>query len=107
MRLQLFTQYLENTVDKLKPLKLTLKWQLRGTVLVVQGVRIHFPMQGTWVRSLVQCRGHKFNATSHLSLHAATTEPLCSRDCVPQLEKGRASNEDPVQPKKRRKKQGS
>ena len=50
MQLQLFTQsVIENIVDKLKPLKLTLKWQLRGTFLVVQWLRIHLPMQGTQV----------------------------------------------------------
>ena len=58
MQLQLFTQsVVENIVDKLKPLKLILKWQLRGTFPVVQWLRICLPMQGTWVRSLVQSRG--------------------------------------------------
>ena len=91
MQLQLFTQYVvENIVDKLKPLKLILKWQLRGTSLVVQRLRIRLPMQGTWVRSLVQSRGHRFNATRKLSLYAVTTEPLCSRDHALQLEKARA-----------------
>ena len=102
MQLQLFTQsVIENIVDKLKPLKLTLKWQLRGTFLVVQWLRIHLPMQGTRVWSLIQCRGHRFNVTRQLSLYAATTEPLCSRDCVPQLKKARAQQRRPSAAKKK------
>ena len=64
------------------------KW----TLLVVQWIRIHLPMQGIWVPSLVlkdsTCHGatnlmHNYWAHSRacelqlLSLHVATTEPTC------------------------------
>ena len=39
----------------------------QGTSLMVQQLRIHLPMQETWVQSLV----------GQLSLHDATTEPVC------------------------------
>ena len=37
------------------------------TSLVVQGIRIHLPMQGTWIQSLVQ----------EDSLYERATEPRC------------------------------
>ena len=82
-----------------------------GASLVAQWLRIHLPMQGTWVRALVQedttCCGatkpvrHNYWACapqpmSHnywarmpqlLSLHAATTEAHTPRACAPQQEK--------------------
>ena len=42
------------------------------TSLVVQWMRIHLPMQGTWVQSLVQKIPH---AAEQLSLSTTTTEP--------------------------------
>ena len=50
---------------------------LYGTSLVVQWFRIHLPMQGTWVQSLVQ-----EDPTCH-----GATKPSCSRACVLQPEK--------------------
>ena len=87
--------------------------------LVVQWLRIHLPVQGTWVRALVQefptCRGvtksvsHTYwspcawspcsvtrETTAMRSSHTATRSSPCS----PQLEKKPVhSNEDPTQPK--------
>ena len=60
---------------------------LRGTSLVVQWLRIHLPMQGTRVPSLVgELRSHVLQA---------------SRALVLQLEKPACPNKDPVQPKKK------
>ena len=65
-----------------------------GAFLVVQGLRIHLPMQGMWVLSLV--RGTKIpHATEQLSPCATTTEPGSSGVCGPQLERSPRRNEDP------------
>ena len=78
------------------------KWA--GTFLVVQWLRIHLPMQGMQVRSLVGelrshvPRGNKADAPQLLSLCAATTEPTCSGACMPQLERSphATTREEPV-----------
>ena len=46
--------------------------RLRGTSLVAQWLRIRLPMQGTWVRALVQ---EDLHAVEQLSPCATTTEP--------------------------------
>ena len=51
---------------------MTLKERL-GTSLVVQWLRIHLPMQGAWVRSLVR----------ELSPHALELSSCNERSCVP------------------------
>ena len=80
------------------------------TSLVVQWLKIHLPMQETWVQSLVQedstCHG-KTKPQSHIHwAHAPRTYTL-QQEKLPQwkahalqLEKACTSNEDPVQPKK-------
>ena len=54
-----------------------------STSLVVQCLRIHLPMQGTWIQSLVVVERCEYTKISHameqLSLHTATREPKCSR----------------------------
>ena len=99
-----------------------------GTSLVVQWLRIHLPMQGTWVRSLVQedstCHGATKPVPQLLSLSSRAWEPqplkpgslepmLCNKrshcqekpvqhgqssPCSLQPEKGLCSDKDPVQP---------
>ena len=63
-----------------------------GGSLVVQQLRIHLPVQGTWVRSLVQedstcCGAAKARVPQLLSLHAATT--VYEREVRPRSELGR------------------
>ena len=55
------------------------------TSLVAQWLRLHLPMQGTRVPSLVrELRSHMLQGNEALS---ATTEPVCSRARMPQLER--------------------
>ena len=59
------------------------EWQQGGTSLAVQWLKIHLPMQGMWVQSLVgELRSHIPGATN---LCAATAEPACcnNRVCAP------------------------
>ena len=86
--------------------------------LVVQWLRIHLPMQGTWVQSLTgKLRSHvpqsnEAQAPPLLRPHAAVTarrgpqsrppkqeKPPQGVACMRQLEKSPRSNEDPAQPK--------
>ena len=63
--------------------------------LVVQWLRIRLPIQGTRVRSLVrQLRSHM--PQGNLSLHTASTEPVCSGAHAPQLESPYAATPEPV-----------
>ena len=62
-----------------------------GTSLVAQWLRIHLPMQGTWVQALVQedptCRGATKSVATKpqlLSPSATTTEARAPRACAPQ-----------------------
>ena len=56
-----------------------------GTSLVVQWLRIHFPMQGTHVRSLVRelrfymSQGSKACELQRLSPHTSSWEPTCHK----------------------------
>ena len=65
-----------------------------GTSLVFQWLRIHLPMQGTQVQSLVQkdptCLGatKPVHTTTEPTHHVPTyMKPMCSRDHAPQQEK--------------------
>ena len=66
---------------------------LSGTSLVVQWLRIHLPMQGTWVRSLVgELRSHMpWGNEAHMSplLSPHALEPAChnERSCVKKKKK--------------------
>ena len=69
----------------------SLRQLYHGTPLVAQWLRIHLPMQGTWVRSLVWEEPTCHGATKpvHHNYWAGTLEPV-SHDywaCVPQLPK--------------------
>ena len=57
----------------------TLKRRKSGTSLVAQWLRIHLPMQGTWVRSLVQedTTCHGATKTVHHNYWDCTLEPVC------------------------------
>jgi len=62
---------------------------MRGTSLVVQLLRIHLPMQGTWI-PVPGWRTKVPYASGQLNPHAATTDPTQSGACVPQLERSAA-----------------
>ena len=66
--------------------KLLVKNRMDWTSLAAQWIRIHLPMQGIWVCSLVWEKPH---AIGQLSLHVATTEPVLRS-------KRSYSNEKPV-----------
>ena len=60
-------------------MKLIIKKNQLGTSLVAQWLRIHLPIQGTWVRSLVQKIPHAAEqlspCTKLLSLRSRAREP--------------------------------
>ena len=83
---------------------LKIRWVGSGVSLVAQWLRIHLPVQGTWVWVLVRedltCRGatepvrHYYWACTlepmshnYWSPHATTTEARAPRTCAPQQEK--------------------
>ena len=102
-----------------------LKDQKRGTSLVVQWLRIHLPMQGTWVWALVQedaiCHGatkpvchnywslhtlgpasHNYWAHTPQLLKPAHLEPVLRNKRSHRNEKPTHGNRDPMQPKKKK-----
>ena len=92
-----------------------------GASLVVQWLRIHLPMQGTWVRALVQedstCRGatesmhhnywacalesmsHNYWALAPQLLKPTHLQPVLRNKRSHHNEKPTHRNEDPMQPK--------
>ena len=95
------SQTIHNTVNV--PIQIMLQKHICGASLVVQWLRIHLPMQGTWVRALVRedptCRRatkpmrHNYWACAlepashnYWSPRATTTEAHVPWACAPQQE---------------------
>ena len=75
--------------------------RVKGTSLVIQWLRIHLPMQGTWVQSLVG-ELKPPHATGQLSLHATVKSPAHKpqrRPCAAKIKKRERESQEQNQGK--------